>query len=188
MGMCKMILEKLRGKTTKVQVFSFSFLKKKMCFCSHFQCQSGLNPECFIPDRSPSELHVRLDHVWRSESIQREMNAAQRHQLPSSINVNIDTLAEAGSAVIDDSLMSIYTQRSHCGITYSTVHSAAAQQRPGEDPGTATCVCGQNLRGQAESSGETHHTQEKKTNASWVASADDLEESDLNICALTSCS
>lgn len=66
-----------------------------------------------------------------------------------------------GSAVIDNSLMSIYTQRSRCGITYSTAHSAAAQQRPGEDPGTATCVCGQNLRGQAESSGETHQSGEE---------------------------
>lgn len=111
-----------------------------MCFCYHFQRESGLNPECFIPDWSPSELHVWLDHVWRSEPIQRETNAAQQHQLPSSINVNIDTLAEAGSAVIDDSLMSIYTQRSHRGITCSTVRSAAAQQRPGEDPGAATCV------------------------------------------------
>lgn len=42
--------------------------------------------------------------------------------------------------MIDNSILSIYTQRSHHGITYS-IFSHPAQQRSGTEPRTATSVC-----------------------------------------------
>lgn len=88
----------------------------------------ALNPECFLSSvGSQSGEHVQLNHMWRSESIQREMNAARQNQLPSSINANIDTLAENG---VSRDWRRRYTPRSHLGITYgSFCHSTTAWWR-----------------------------------------------------------
>lgn len=76
----------------------------------------------------------------------------QQSPLEISINVNIDTLdtgdTKTRSAVIDNGILSIYSQGSHHGITYS-IFSHPLQQRFGTEPGTTTSVCvqgGKNLR------------------------------------------
>lgn len=91
-----------------------------------------------------SKRHVQTSHMWRSESIQQEMNL-QSCLKGISLTINIDTLdswdTETRSAMIDNSILSIYTQRSHHGITYSIISHPAVLQRSGREPGTTTRVC-----------------------------------------------
>lgn len=99
-----------------------------------------------------SARHVQTSHMWRSEPIQQQINI-QQSLLGISIHVNIDTLVSGDtktrSAMIDGSILSIYSERSHHGITYN-IFSHPVRQRFGSEPGITTSVCvesGKNLRG-----------------------------------------
>lgn len=136
----------------------------------------ALNPECFYPQLAAArETCAARSHaeIWVHPAGD-EHSVAQ----PSSISVNIDTLAETRSALIDDvDALCLFTLRDY------TVASLTAQQKTFWRPRNNN-MCGKNTRAQLD--GERAHMKPiTKTCLLLRSGADEPKHPDLNIRAPT---